>query len=269
LFIDNDFSAVIHFAGLKAVGESVEKPLEYYDNNITGTLCLLEVMGKHNVKTIIFSSSACVYGDPDSVPIKETAALRPTNPYGQTKAMIEKILEDLAVTNTGWKITTLRYFNPMGANKSGLIGEDPNGIPNNLVPYISQVAVGKLDKLHLFGDDYNTPDGTCVRDFIHVVDLAKAHIAVLENGGEVNECRVFNVGTSRGTSVLEMIAAFKKASGKEIPYVVDGRRPGDIAECYADCSKIYKEIGWKAELNIEEACRDAWNWQSRNPLGFK
>lgn len=268
IFENNNIDAVIHFAGLKAVGESVVKALDYYDNNIIGTLFLLEAMRKFYVKTIIFSSSATVYGNPDAVPIKEDAPLRATNPYGQTKLMIEQILKDISATNTNWRITSLRYFNPIGAHESGEIGEDPNGIPNNLLPYISQVAVGKLNKVHVFGNDYPTPDSTCLRDYIHVVDLANAHITVLEKPGKPNEYQVYNVGTGKGSSVLEMLAAFEKACGKNIPFVIDDRRPGDIAECYADCSKIYQELGWKANKTIEDACKDAWNWQFKNPNGF-
>jgi UDP-glucose 4-epimerase len=268
IFKQNKIDAVMHFAGLKAVAESVTKALEYYDNNLVGTVRLLNIMQKYDVKTIIFSSSACVYGDPDNVPIKETAPLRPTNPYGQTKLMIEQILKDLSATNNDWRITSLRYFNPIGAHKSGKIGEDPNGIPNNLLPYISQVAIGKLDKVHIFGNNYPTPDGTGVRDYIHVIDLANAHIAALKKPGEINEYRVFNVGTNSGTSVLEMISTFKKACGKDLPFIIENRRPGDVAECYADCLKINQELGWQANKTIEQACDDAWAWQSKNPSGY-
>lgn len=268
LFTANSFDAVIHFAGLKAVGESVSQALLYYHNNLVSTLTLLDIMESNNVKSLVFSSSATVYGDPATVPIKESAPKRATNPYGQTKLMIEQILEDISLTNTGWNITSLRYFNPIGAHESGRIGEDPNGIPNNLLPYISQVAAGTLQELQVFGADYPTIDGTGVRDYIHVVDLAKAHIAALEHPGKINEYRYFNVGTGAGTSVLEMIAAFEKASGKKIPYSIAKRRPGDIASCYADVHKINKEIGWKAQKTIHDACKDTWNWQSNNPNGY-
>ena len=268
LFTANSFDAVIHFACLKAVGESVSQALLYYHNNLVSTLTLLDIMESNNVKSLVFSSSATVYGDPATVPIKESAPKRATNPYGQTKLMIEQILEDISLTNTGWNITSLRYFNPIGAHESGRIGEDPNGIPNNLLPYISQVAAGTLQELQVFGADYPTIDGTGVRDYIHVVDLAKAHIAALEHPGKINEYRYFNVGTGAGTSVLEMIAAFEKASGKKIPYSIAKRRPGDIASCYADVHKINKEIGWQAQKTIHDACKDTWNWQSNNPNGY-
>jgi UDP-glucose 4-epimerase len=268
LFKRNEFDGVIHFAGLKSPDESAKKPLEYYHNNLGGTLGLLEIMQKYNVKTLIFSSSANVYGEPESVPVKESEPLKPTNPYGQTKMIIEQILKDMSNAKNGWLITSLRYFNPIGAHKSGEIGEDPNGIPNNLLPYISQVAMKKLDKVHVFGNDYPTIDGTGVRDYIHVVDLAKAHIAALQKPGKPNDYRVCNIGTGKGASVLEMVEAFKKASGREIPYIVDSRRPGDSAICYSDPSLANKELDWKAELTIEEACRDAWNWQSKNPKGY-
>lgn len=268
LFATNSFDAVIHFAGLKAVGESVSKALHYYHNNLVSTLALLNVMEMYNVKTLVFSSSATVYGDPATVPITEEMPKSATNPYGQTKLMIEQILEDISNTKEDWNITSLRYFNPIGAHQSGDIGEDPNGIPNNLLPYISQVAVGKLKQLSIYGKDYPTTDGTGVRDYIHVVDLAKAHIAALEKPGKVNEYRFFNVGTGSGTSVLQMIAAFEEASGKKIPYTISSRRPGDIAACYADVSKIHTAIGWKAEKTIQDACKDAWNWQLKNPNGY-
>jgi len=269
IFHVHDIDAVIHFAGLKAVGESVEKPLEYYHNNITGTLVLCEVMKEYEVKNIVFSSSATVYGDPESVPIKEDARLSTTNPYGRTKHMIEEILRDLHVADSNWNVAILRYFNPVGAHPSGEIGEDPNGIPNNLMPYIAQVAIGKLPKLSVFGDDYPTKDGTGVRDFIHVVDLSLGHLNALEKLEENPGVVTYNLGTGRGYSVLEMISAFEEASGQKIPYEIVDRRPGDIAECYADPTKAERELGWKAERGIDEMCRDAWRWQSKNPQGFE
>lgn len=268
IFSKNKIDAVIHFAGLKAVGESVAQPLRYYQNNLTSTLTLLEVMKEFDVKKLVFSSSATVYGDPEKLPIKESWQLSTTNPYGATKLMIEQILEDLVKTNEDWNITSLRYFNPIGAHESGLIGEDPNGIPNNLLPFISQVASGKLEKLKVFGNDYNTPDGTGVRDYIHVVDLAKAHLAAIDNLDHANVYKAYNIGTGFPVSVLEMIKAFEDASGKEIPFEIVARRPGDIASCYADPSLANKELGWKAELSIEDACRSSWKWQSMNPNGF-
>ena len=267
IFANNEIDAVIHFAGLKAVGESVEKPMAYYDNNINGTLRLCEVMAKHGVKRIVFSSSATVYGDPHTVPILEDFPRSATNPYGRTKLMIEDILSDFANSDEEWAVTLLRYFNPVGAHASGWIGEDPSGIPNNLMPYISQVAVGKLEKLRVFGDDYDTPDGTGVRDYIHVVDLAKGHLAALQNLKQ--GVSVYNLGTGRGYSVLEMVNAFGKASGKEIPYEIVARRSGDIASCYADTAKAEKELGWKAEKSLEEICSSAWKWQSQNPKGYE
>mgnify|MGYP005870643925 CR=1 FL=1 len=268
IFAQNEIDAVIHFAGLKAVGESVQQPLRYYHNNITGTLILCELMEKYNVKRLVFSSSATVYGAPKSVPIREDFSLSTTNPYGSTKLYIEGILRDLYVADKGWSIALLRYFNPIGAHKSGLIGEDPNGIPNNLMPYIAKVAVGKLEKVHVFGNDYPTPDGTGVRDYIHVVDLARGHVCAirkLETGCGLFIC---NLGTGKGYSVLDVIHAFSKACGKEIPYVIDPRRPGDIAECYADPTKAKNELGWVAEYGIEEMCADSWNWQKNNPDGY-
>ena len=263
------FDAVIHFAGKKAVGESVEKPLLYYHNNITGTLVLAEVMAEFEVKNIIFSSSATVYGDPATVPITEDFPLSCTNPYGRTKLMVEEILSDLAVADPEWNVCLLRYFNPVGAHKSGLIGEDPNGIPNNLIPYISQVAVGKLAQLSVFGNDYDTEDGTGVRDYIHVVDLALGHVKALDkvvtNPGVV----IHNLGTGNGYSVLEMVRAFIKASGKEIPYQIESRRAGDIAVCYANPAKALDELGWKAQFGLEEMCEDTWRWQKNNPNGYK
>ncbi|MCJ7776158.1 MAG: UDP-glucose 4-epimerase GalE [Desulfobulbaceae bacterium] len=261
--------AVVHFAGLKAVGESVTIPLHYYHNNVTGTLVLCEVMERYGVKNIVFSSSATVYGDPHTVPIKEDFPLSPTNPYGRTKWMIEEILRDLHRTDEVWNIALLRYFNPVGAHPSGRIGEDPNGIPNNLLPYIAQVAVGKLSELPVFGNDYPTPDGTGVRDYIHVVDLSVGHLAALlkltSNPGVVT----YNLGTGRGYSVLEMVSAFEKTSGKKIAYNIEGRRAGDIASCYADPSKAKKELDWSVDRGIDEMCADSWHWQSSNPNGYE
>ncbi len=260
--------AVIHFAALKAVGESVAKPLEYYTNNITGTLTLLRVMRECGVKNIVFSSSATVYGDPHTVPIKEDFPLSATNPYGQTKLMNEQILRDVYKSDNEWNVVLLRYFNPVGAHKSGRIGEDPAGIPNNLVPYITQTAIGKRAALSVFGNDYNTPDGTGVRDYIHVVDLAKGHLKALETLDKKPGVLTVNLGTGRGYSVLEMLHAFEKAVGHEIPYKIVDRRPGDIAECYADPSYAYEVLGWKAELGLDEMCADSWRWQSANPNGY-
>lgn len=271
VFAKNNFFAVIHFAGLKAVGDSVSKPLKYYKNNVTGTLTLLEVMKKNNVKNIIFSSSATVYGDPEKLPITEDAKRSCTNPYGQTKLTIEHILEDIAVSDNKWGIVALRYFNPVGAHGSGLIGEDPNDIPNNLMPYISQVAVGKLEKLNIFGNDYDTIDGTGVRDFIHVVDLAKGHVAALNYLSRQSEYKGFlpiNLGTGRGTSVLQLVKAFIKSTGKDVPYAFVDRRAGDIGSCYASATLASELLGWKAQYSIEEMCRDSWNWQSQNPSGY-
>ncbi|RMA93301.1 UDP-glucose 4-epimerase GalE [Hydrogenothermus marinus] len=260
--------AVIHFAGLKAVGESVEKPLEYYDNNVCGSVNLFKVMQKKNIKKIVFSSSATVYGDPQKLPLTEDHPLAPVNPYGKTKYMIEEILKDLYNSDKNWHIAVLRYFNPVGAHESGLIGEDPQGIPNNLMPYISQVAVGKREYLRVFGNDYDTPDGTGIRDYIHVVDLAKGHLKALEKLDEIGY-EVYNLGTGRGYSVLEVVKAFEKASGKKIPYKIVERRPGDVAVCYADPSKAEKELNWKAEYDINKMCKDSWNWQSKNPKGYE
>jgi UDP-glucose 4-epimerase len=259
--------AVIHFAGLKAVGESVQRPLSYYHNNITGTLILCEVMAAHGVKNLVFSSSATVYGDPATVPISEDFPLSCTNPYGHTKLMIEQILRDLFVADPQWSIRLLRYFNPVGAHQSGRIGEDPKGIPNNLMPYVSQVAVGKLDRLSIFGNDYPTKDGTGVRDYIHVVDLALGHIKAIEKGAGPG-VSVYNLGTGQGYSVLEMIAAFAAASGKEIPYQITARRSGDVAICFADPAKALRELGWRTQRGIKEMCEDAWRWQVRNPDGY-
>ena len=268
LFSDNNFDAVIHFAGLKAVGESVTKPLEYYRNNIDSTLVLCDVMQAHNVKKLLFSSSATVYGAPEELPLKETnrVGVGITNPYGQTKFMIEQMLHDLAVADSTWQITILRYFNPIGAHESGLIGEDPNGPPNNLLPFVSQVAVGRLERVRVFGNDYDTPDGTGVRDYIHVVDLARGHVAALSHLHD--GVATYNLGTGQGVSVLEIIAAFEEAAGKAIPYEIVPRRPGDIASCYADASLARQELGWQTEKTIEDACRDAWRWQTKNPNGY-
>ncbi|WP_374055117.1 UDP-glucose 4-epimerase GalE [Rossellomorea sp. FM04394] len=268
IFKENHIEAVIHFAGLKAVGESVEKPNYYYQNNVTGTLVLTEMMQKYNVYNLVFSSSATVYGIPKAVPISEDFPLIATNPYGRTKLMIEKILRDLNVSNKDWSIASLRYFNPIGAHESGLIGEDPKGIPNNLMPYITQVATGKLPELSVFGNDYSTPDGTGVRDYIHVVDLAKGHIKALEKVLSTNGVESYNLGTGQGYSVLELVDAFEKASGQKIPYKIAPRRPGDIAECYADPSKAERELDWKSEKSLEEMCLDSWRWQERNPDGY-
>nr|PZN07929.1 MAG: UDP-glucose 4-epimerase GalE [Caldicoprobacter oshimai] len=269
VFSENDIQAVIHFAGLKAVGESVAIPLKYYYNNITGTIILCEVMQKHGVKKIVFSSSATVYGKPKSVPIKEDFPLCPTNPYGRTKYMIEEILRDVYVADNEWGIILLRYFNPIGAHESGRIGEDPNGIPNNLMPYITQVAVGKREKLYVFGNDYDTHDGTGVRDYIHVVDLAKGHLKALEKVMTSSGVDVYNLGTGMGYSVLDVVKTFERVNGVKIPYVITGRRPGDVDKCYADPTKAYKELGWKAEKNLEDMCRDSWNWQKNNPNGYE
>lgn len=268
VFSGAGIDAVIHFAGLKAVGESVKIPLSYYHNNITGTLILCEVMGKHGVKNLVFSSSATVYGDPATVPITEDFPLGATNPYGRTKLMIEEILRDWQVADSSLNIALLRYFNPIGAHKSGRIGEDPNGIPNNLIPFISQVAVGKLPKLRVFGSDYPTPDGTGVRDYIHVVDLAIGHLKALEKLATNPGLVIYNLGTGRGYSVLEMAAAFEKACDKKIPYEIVERRPGDIAECYANPALANQELGWSADREIEDMCADSWRWQSGNPEGY-
>ncbi|WP_461204636.1 UDP-glucose 4-epimerase GalE [Clostridium sp. DL1XJH146] len=269
VFLSNNIEAVIHFAGLKAVGESVSIPHRYYSNNLISTLILLEVMQEMNVKNFVFSSSATVYGDPNTVPIKEGFPLSATNPYGKTKLMIEDMLRDIYKADQRWNIGILRYFNPVGAHKSGLIGEDPNGIPNNLVPYIAQVAVGKLEKLSVFGGDYPTKDGTGVRDYIHVVDLAVGHLKTLKKLQTNPGLVTYNLGTGKGYSVLEIREAFEKAAGMEIPYKIVERRPGDIAECYADCSFAEKEIGFKAIRNIDDMCKDSWNWQLKNPKGYE
>ena len=265
----NKFDCCIHFAGLKAVGESVRIPLKYYDNNITGTLTLLEAMQAHQCRNIIFSSSATVYGNPKKVPVTEECPKgQCTNPYGQTKTMIEQILMDLQKSDPAWNVVLLRYFNPIGAHPSGLIGEDPRGIPNNLMPYITQVAVGKRPELGVFGDDYPTPDGTCIRDYIHVMDLAAGHVKALKGLEQNCGLAVYNLGTGKGYSVLEVIRAFEKANGVKIPYRIQARRAGDVPAVYADPSKAERELGWKAEYGIEEMCRDSWNWQKNNPNGY-
>ena len=270
IFEKENIESCIHFAGLKAVGESVAKPWEYYNNNITGTLVLVDVMKKYGCKNIIFSSSATIYGDPAFIPITEECPKGIcTNPYGWTKSMLEQILTDIQKADNEWNVVILRYFNPIGAHISGRIGENPNGIPNNLMPYITQVAVGKLEKLGVFGNDYDTHDGTGVRDYIHVVDLAKGHVkalAKLEKGSGLN---IYNLGTGTGYSVLDMVKSFEKANGVPVPYVIKDRRPGDIATCYADATKAKTELGWEAENGIEEMCRDSWRWQSGNPNGFE
>ena len=269
IFKNKSIEAVMHFAGLKAVSESISFPLRYYHNNIAGTLTLLEIMQIHGVKKIVFSSSATVYGNPHTVPITEDFPLSTTNPYGQTKLIIEQILSDLYYSEPDWNIAILRYFNPIGAHPSGKIGEDPNGIPNNLVPYITQVAIGKLRVLNIFGSDYETPDGTGVRDYIHVVDLAAGHIKALQKLNENPGNVVYNLGTGKGYSVLEIINTFSKVTGKEIPYRFVERRPGDVAVSYADPSKANNELGWSAKYGLEEMCTDAWRWQRNNPEGYK
>lgn len=269
IFKKEQIDSVIHFAGLKAVGESVHKPLEYFDNNVNGTLVLLEVMRENGCKKIVFSSSATVYGMNNVSPLTEDMEVGGvTNPYGRTKYMIECILKDLYVSDDTWSICLLRYFNPIGAHKSGTMGEDPNGIPNNLMPYITQVAIGKREFLNVWGDDYDTPDGTGVRDYIHVVDLALGHIKAVEKVEGRNGLFIYNLGTGKGYSVLDVVKAFEKASGVEIPYKIGPRRDGDIATCYSDPSKAFKELGWKAERDIEEMCEDSWRWQKQNPNGY-
>ncbi len=260
--------AVIHFAALKAVGESVAQPLRYYENNVGGTLALLRCMEAHGCRRLVFSSSATVYGDPERVPITEDCRLQATNPYGRTKLMMEDIMRDLCASDARWSCVLLRYFNPVGAHVSGRIGEDPNGIPNNLMPFISQVAVGRLDELKVFGDDYPTPDGTGVRDYIHVVDLAAGHLAALDRIDDLPGCTAINLGTGRGYSVLEMVRAFAAASGREIPYTVVARRPGDVAACYADPALAAERLGWRAERGLEAMCADTWRWQRDNPQGY-
>ncbi|KAB2459138.1 UDP-glucose 4-epimerase GalE [Bacillus sp. CH126_4D] len=269
IFLENNIEAVIHFAGFKAVGESTTIPLTYYYNNIISTIILCDVMQKHHVKKFIFSSSATVYGIPKTSPITEEFPLSVTNPYGQTKLMIEQMMRDVAKADDEWSIALLRYFNPFGAHKSGRIGEDPNGIPNNLMPYVTQVAVGKLKELNIFGNDYPTKDGTGVRDYIHVVDLAKGHVKALEKILETKGIEAYNLGTGKGYSVLEMVKAFEKVSGKKIPYKVIGRRPGDVAICFADVSKAKRELEWEAEYGLEEMCVDSWRWQVNNKNGYQ
>lgn len=270
VFAEHTFDCCIHFAGLKAVGESVELPWEYYDNNIGGTLVLLDVLRKHNCKNIIFSSSATVYGNPAVIPITEECPKgQCTNPYGQTKSMLEQIMMDMQKADPEWNIVLLRYFNPIGAHKSGLIGENPNGIPNNLMPYVTQVAVGKLKELGVFGNDYDTPDGTGVRDYIHVVDLAVGHVKALRAIEDKCGLEIFNLGTGQGYSVLDVVKAFEKANGLKVPYVIKPRRAGDIATCYSDPTKAEKVLGWKAQYDIVDMCRDSWNWQKNNPNGFE
>ena len=261
--------AVIHFAGLKAVGESVEKPLDYYDNNVQGSLNLLRCMQAAGVKNLVFSSSATVYGDPEFIPLRETAALRTTNPYGASKLMVENILRDFYASQPAWGIALLRYFNPVGAHKSGLIGEDPRGIPNNLMPFVAQVAVGRRAALSVYGNDYDTPDGTGVRDYIHVLDLARGHVAAVNALFAAPRLVTVNLGTGQGYSVLDMVKAFEKASGRPVPFNVVARRPGDIATCYSDPSLAMSELGWRAEENLQAMCEDSWRWQSNNPKGFE
>jgi UDP-glucose 4-epimerase len=269
IFEQHSIDGVIHFAGLKAVGESVEKPIEYYDTNVGGTFVLAEVMREFDCKTFVFSSSATVYGDPHTLPIKEDFPLSATNPYGRSKLMIEEFLQDVFVADDTWHIALLRYFNPIGAHKSGLIGEDPNGIPSNLIPYISQVAIGKLENLIVFGGDYKTPDGTGVRDYIHVVDLAKGHVKALQALEDKPQVLIVNLGTGKGYSVLDMVKAFEKASGKDVPYQIVDRRQGDIATCYADPSYAVEKLNWEACYGIDEMCKDTWRWQCNNPNGYK
>ena len=269
VFNTHTIDAVIHFAGLKAVGESVEQPLKYYNNNISGTLILCEVMAKHNCKSIVFSSSATVYGDPRTTPIKEDFPLSATNPYGKSKLFIEEILRDLYISDNDWKIVLLRYFNPVGAHISGTIGEDPNGIPNNLMPFIAQTAVGKRTCLGVFGDDYDTHDGTGVRDYIHVMDLADGHVKAIEKINTFSEVMTINLGTGKGYSVLDMVKAFEKTSGKKVPYKIMPRRAGDIAKCYANPTYAKQILGWESTKSIEEMCKDTWRWQQQNPNGYK
>lgn len=268
VFAAYPIKSVIHFAGLKAVGESVEQPMRYYDNNVVGSLCLFEAMAKAGVYRLVFSSSATVYGDPHTVPIDESFPLQVTNPYGRSKLIIEDMLRDIGLADANWRVTLLRYFNPVGAHVSGLIGEDPQGIPNNLMPYVAQVAVGRRAELSVFGGDYSTPDGTGVRDYIHVVDLARGHLAALNALDKQTGVVPINLGTGQGYSVLDVVAAFEKASGKKVPYRIVDRRPGDVAACYADPSRASELLGWSAEMNIDMMCTDAWRWQSTNPQGF-
>lgn len=270
VFKQHPIDAVVHFAGLKAVGESVQKPLEYYDNNVSGSLVLFEAMRDAGVKRLVFSSSATVYGDPEEIPISENCPIGvPTNPYGMSKLMVERILQDLVVAEAGFSVGLLRYFNPIGAHESGLIGENPNGIPNNLLPYVTQVAIGKLEKLSVFGSDYPTVDGTGVRDYIHVVDLAKGHLAALDYLCKSTGCHTWNLGTGQGYSVLQIIDAFEKATGEKVPYQLVERRAGDIAECWSNPVKAEKELAWKAEYGLEDMMRHSWKWQKGNPEGFK
>lgn len=270
VFEENEISCVIHFAGLKAVGESVQKPLEYYQNNISGTLNMCEVMREHGVKNIIFSSSATVYGDPETVPITEQCPKgQCTNPYGWTKSMLEQILTDIQKADEEWNVILLRYFNPIGAHKSGMIGEDPNGIPNNLMPYVMKVAIGELPHVNVFGNDYDTPDGTGVRDYIHVVDLAVGHVKAIKKIEENPGVKIYNLGTGIGYSVLDVIDNVSKAVGRDIPYVIAERRAGDIAECYSDATLAKEELGWEAQYGIKEMCEDSWNWQKNNPKGYR
>jgi len=269
VFDNHTIEAVIHFAGLKAVGESVEQPLKYYDYNVYGTIVLCEVMQANHCKSIVFSSSATVYGDPHTTPIDESFPLSATNPYGRSKLFIEEILRDLYLSDNEWKVVLLRYFNPVGAHKSGEIGEDPNGIPNNLMPFIAQTAVGKRDHLNVFGDDYDTPDGTGVRDYIHVVDLAQGHLDALKKIRELKGVLTVNLGTGKGYSVLDVVRAFEKASGEKVPYLIAPRRSGDIATCYADPAYARETLGWEAKRGIDEMCEDHWRWQSQNPNGYK
>ena len=269
IFDAHEIEAVIHFAGYKAVGESVQKPIEYYHNNMTGTLVLCDVMRAHGVKNIVFSSSATVYGDPAQIPITENCQKgQPTNPYGWTKSMLEQVLTDIHTSDPEWNVILLRYFNPIGAHKSGMIGEDPKGIPNNLLPYVAQVAVGKRECLGVFGNDYDTPDGTGVRDYIHVVDLAAGHVKAIDKLREKPGVEVYNLGTGNGYSVLQVVAAFEKACGHKIPYEIKPRREGDIATCYCDPKKAKAELGWEAKYGIDEMCEDTWRWQSSNPDGY-
>jgi UDP-glucose 4-epimerase len=269
IFAEHAIDAVIHFAGLKAVGESVAEPLRYYDNNVHGTLCLIDAMNRSGVKTLVFSSSATVYGMPETVPIPECAPTGAINPYGQTKLVVEHILQDLHRSDPAWHISILRYFNPVGAHPSGEIGEDPRDIPNNLMPYVAQVAVGRLEKLRIFGNDYDTPDGTGVRDYIHVVDLARGHLAALNYLGKGHRLGIHNLGTGHGYSVLDMVRAFEAASGKPVPYEIAPRRPGDAATSFADPRRAKEQLGWEAEYDLEAMCRDVWRWQSRHPSGYR
>jgi UDP-glucose 4-epimerase len=268
VFRENDIEAVMHFAGFKAVGDSVRHPLKYYHNNILGTVGLCRIMQDFKVKKLVFSSSATVYGISDQMPIREDSPLKAMNPYGRTKLMIEEILEDIYWSDHQWSIAALRYFNPVGAHASARLGEDPNGIPSNLMPYMTQVAVGKLEKLHIYGADYNTPDGTGVRDYIHVVDLAQGHVKAIEKILGSTGFEAYNLGTGIGCSVLDMVGAFEKATGQRIPYCIGDRRPGDIAICYADPTKAERELGWRAQKSIQQMCEDAWRWQKNNPNGF-